>query len=220
MGKMMIKQSLQIGEDTVVYCESAGRGYPVVLLHGNGGDALTFRPQLEGEFGERFHVIAIDLPGHGGESVAHDLQHKIAPQQHAELVAQTAEKLNVPHAVFYGSSYGGTVAIYTSTQLPQAAGFAFCGTLPIFKEGNFFRLEKRAIQMISAMTQPLAVFQGENEPFVNLAQLEALEMPTLWRGAVQIIAGAGHVPHQEKSAIFNQLLTQYIEDILTENNNG
>lgn len=218
--KVMVKKSLQVSEDNVVYYESTGRGYPVVLIHGNGSDALTFRPQLEGAFGERFRVIAIDLPGHGGESVDLDLQHKIAPQQHAELVARTAEKLNIPHAVFYGSSYGGTVVVYASTQLPQAAGFAFCGTQPIFKEGRFFKLEERAIQITSAMTQPLAVFQGENEPFVALAQLEALEMPTLWRGAVQIINGAGHVPHRDKSAIFNRLLTQYMEDILRESNDG
>lgn len=217
--KVMIKKSVQVGEDTIVYYESSGRGYPVMLVHGSGGDALTFRQQLEGDFGERFHVVAIDLPGHSGESIDYDLKHKEAYPQHAELVVQVAEKLNIPHAVFFGSSYGGTVVIHASTQLPQAAGIAFCGTLPSSIE-SIFKQQDGAIKIISVTTQPLAVFHGENDWLVDLAELRALHLPTLWRGGVQVIDGAGHMPHQEKSAIFNQLLTQYIEDISTENSDG
>lgn len=217
--KGMLKKSVQIGEDTIIYYESSGRGHPVMLVHGRGGDALIFRQQLEGDFGERFRVVAIDLSGHNRESVDYSLQHNQSYRQHAELVARLAEKLNIPHAILFGSSYGGVVVIYASTQLPQAAGIAFCGTLPIAGAG-LFSWQDGAIEIMSRMTQPLAVFHGENERFVDLDRLKALDMPTLWREAVQVVMGAGHMPHLEKSAVFNQLLTQYIEDILMENNNG
>ena len=40
-----------------------------------------------------------------------------------------------------------------------------------------------------------------------------LTIPTLWRGAVQLIPGAGHAPHQEEPAAFTALLDQFIADL-------
>lgn len=37
-------------------------------------------------------------------------------------------------------------------------------------------------------------------------------MPTLWRGAVQEIAGAGHAPHWEMADVFNALLADFLAD--------
>jgi pimeloyl-ACP methyl ester carboxylesterase len=36
---------------------------------------------------------------------------------------------------------------------------------------------------------------------------------SLWRGEVQLIAGAGHAPHQETPEQFATLLEQFISDL-------
>jgi len=47
---------------------------------------------------------------------------------------------------------------------------------------------------------------------VNVSYISSLTMPTLWRGAVQIIPKAGHAPHWEQPERFNTLLEAFIEE--------
>ncbi|WP_170783315.1 alpha/beta fold hydrolase [Ruegeria lacuscaerulensis] len=48
----------------VTYCE-AGRGAPLVLIHGVGMQSAAWQPQIEA-FSTQYHVMALDMPGHGG----------------------------------------------------------------------------------------------------------------------------------------------------------
>ena len=41
-----------------------GKGFPLILLHGNGEDGSYFVHQMK-PFAQRFRVIAIDTRGHG-----------------------------------------------------------------------------------------------------------------------------------------------------------
>lgn len=43
---------------------TAGQGFPLILLHGNGEDHTYFKHQM-GPFSEKFRVIAPDTRGHG-----------------------------------------------------------------------------------------------------------------------------------------------------------
>ena len=51
------------------FYESKGKGYPILFIHGSAGNHLVWRHQLD-YFGERYHVIAIDLMGHGKSEIA------------------------------------------------------------------------------------------------------------------------------------------------------
>jgi hypothetical protein len=44
---------------------------------------------------------------------------------------------------------------------------------------------------------PLAVLHGVKEQLVNGRYFGSVAMPTLWRGVVQMISGAGHAPQWE-----------------------
>ena len=59
---------------------------------------------------------------------------------------------------------------------------------------------------------PLAVLHGAEEQLVNGAWFASVPMPTLWRGAVQIIPGAGHAPQWETPQAFDALLAAFIEE--------
>lgn len=70
------------------------------------------------------------------------------------------------------------------------------------------------VDIVANLTIPLAIFHGEREQLINGSYISQLEMPTLWRGAVQIISGAGHAPHWEQPEQFNALLEAFIEDVV------
>ena len=69
------------------------------------------------------------------------------------------------------------------------------------------------VEIVASMTTPLAVLHGEEEQLVNVAYIRGLEMPTLWRGEVQIVEDAGHAPHLEQPERFNELLAAFVEDV-------
>ena len=69
------------------------------------------------------------------------------------------------------------------------------------------------IAIVANLTAPLAILHGEHEQLVNRAYISALKMPTLWRGAVQIVGDAGHAPHWEQPDQFNALLEAFLRDV-------
>jgi pimeloyl-ACP methyl ester carboxylesterase len=69
------------------------------------------------------------------------------------------------------------------------------------------------IAIVTALRRPLAILQGEGEQLVNLAYLKTLAVPTLWRGAVQLIPDAGHAPQEETPEAFAALLEAFIADL-------
>lgn len=101
------------------YFEAGPEDAPVVvLIHGFGGD-LTNWMFVQQELAERFHTIAVDLPGHGGST-------KTLPGADAAGLARAVtalmDALGIERAHLVGHSLGGAVAV-------AAAGRALSLTL-------------------------------------------------------------------------------------------
>lgn len=70
------------------------------------------------------------------------------------------------------------------------------------------------VQLTQGMRTPLAILHGERERVVSGDYIAALELPTLWRGAVQTIPGAGHTPQWETPEAFDALVEAFLADTL------
>jgi pimeloyl-ACP methyl ester carboxylesterase len=88
-------------------------------------------------------------------------------------------------------------------------GEARAGLLTSIAAGRF----ADQVAIAGSLRQPLAILHGEGEQFVRLDYVRKLTIPTLWRGAVQVIPGAGHSPQQETPEAFTALLEQFIADL-------
>jgi pimeloyl-ACP methyl ester carboxylesterase len=62
------------------------------------------------------------------------------------------------------------------------------------------------------LTVPLAVLHGGEEQLVDGRYLGSVSMPTLWRGAVQMIPDAGHTPQWETPDAFDALIGAFVEE--------
>ncbi|HEV2986231.1 MAG TPA: alpha/beta fold hydrolase [Vicinamibacterales bacterium] len=93
----------------------AGRGAPVVLLHGLGGDGSRWGPNVEA-LARDFHVFALDQIGFGQSD-------KPLANYHtgmlAEFLAGFLKAVNVPKASLVGNSMGAGVALYTAVYYPD-----------------------------------------------------------------------------------------------------
>jgi len=68
------------------------------------------------------------------------------------------------------------------------------------------------VEIVANLSIPLAILHGAKEQLVNADYIRGLTMPTLWRGEVQLVEGAGHAPHWEQPEAFNELLEAFIEE--------
>lgn len=71
--------------------------------------------------------------------------------------------------------------------------------------------DERAV--VEGLRIPLALFHGELDALVRLPYLRGIRAPTLWRGAVQVIPGAGHSPHWERPEAFDRLLLEFLRSL-------
>lgn len=69
-------------------------------------------------------------------------------------------------------------------------------------------VDQRSVAEMAA--KPLCVVHGENEPFVRLSYLRSIRYRTLWGERVHVIAGAGHAPHWQAPAAFNEILEGFL----------
>ena len=125
-------RTLKIGtpNGAVAVRESEGQGPAAVLIHGNSSSSRVFSRQLEGALGERFQLVAVDLPGHGASDDANELGAYSLPG-HARAVRAVVDALQLHGAVFAGWSLGGHVALEMAPDLPSARGFVIFGAPPL-----------------------------------------------------------------------------------------
>jgi pimeloyl-ACP methyl ester carboxylesterase len=100
---------------TLTYIDE-GVGDPVVLLHGWGGQAASMTP-LVVALRDHYRVLAFDLPGFGGSS-----QPPVAwgTPEYAEFVHRAVASLGIARATYVGHSFGGRLAIWLASHVPEA----------------------------------------------------------------------------------------------------
>ena len=93
----------------------AGTGLPLLMVHGFGGDLLSWQFNQPALAAAR-QVVAIDLPGHGGSSKA--LPDGGLPAL-VELLFAAMDALSLPRAHLAGHSLGGALVLAMAAARPE-----------------------------------------------------------------------------------------------------
>lgn len=133
---MDITEHVTAVDGTRIFHREAGRGLPLVLLHGGGGTGKAFWHQLQA-LGERFRVIAPDMPGFGKSDWAVGAT---TPDGLAPVLWAWADALGLDRLALGGNSMGGRVALAMALFAPErvvrlvlldAVGVAVPGVQPL-----------------------------------------------------------------------------------------
>lgn len=104
------------GNTKLHYVES-GSGRPVVMIHGNAGDLHDFEFGTLDLLARTYHVIALDLPGHGLSKMPRKAKGTI--QEQAVVLHQALTALGVKDPILVGHSWGGAVALAYALLYPH-----------------------------------------------------------------------------------------------------
>jgi esterase len=129
----------------------AGKGAPVVLLHGLFGAARNFGATMR-TLAPRFRVIALDMRNHGDSPHDADMRY---PTQAAD-VHDTLQALGIETAAIIGHSMGGKAAMAMALQCPAQVGRLMVSDIApvIYHHDNTrFTSAMRAIAVTSELTR-------------------------------------------------------------------
>ena len=102
-------------DDVELFCEIAGEGEPLLLIHGLGSCVADWGPQIE-YFSQGYRVIAFDLRGHGQSSKPQD---GYSIERFARDTAALIEALETGPVHVAGISLGGMVAFQLAVDAPK-----------------------------------------------------------------------------------------------------
>ena len=127
----MKTQMVSIGDNKIAIKESEGNGQVVLLIHGNSLSSKSFNKQLESSLGNTFHLIAIELPGHGDSPPAIDPRNSYSFPGYADIIIAVIKKLNLSDIVLLGHSLGGHIALEIGERFSEVKGIFIFGTPPL-----------------------------------------------------------------------------------------
>lgn len=93
-----------------------GTGAPLVFLHGFTGSSYNWLQFLD-IFSDQFHVVLLDLPGHGRTSSPADPERYSMDLVSHDLIT-IFQALNLSNVNLLGYSMGGRLAIYMAVKYP------------------------------------------------------------------------------------------------------
>jgi len=153
---------LQVGERQVHYLEWGHRGLPPVLaLHGGGQTAYMYE-ELGAALGDRYHVVAPDMPGHGDSD-------PLAPtdtfgrQALAAAIAPLLDAFGLERLVLVGASLGGITSLtYASGHPERVTGIVLIDVA--------HRLEEKGVRRIMEMMTAHESFGSLEEAATEIRQ--------------------------------------------------
>jgi len=89
----------------------------IILVHGLGGGAFTFRKNIDALLSAGFNVYAIDLKGFGYSERL--LKPDYSHEKQAEILLEFMEKKQIKSAIVAGHSMGGRVTLIAFDKQPQ-----------------------------------------------------------------------------------------------------
>ena len=153
---LTVEQTTVIAGKITTFYLSAGKGDPLVMLHGAGGGAVLWGPIIN-LLSKHFHIIAPDVVGYGESDKPEALYDK---KFFSTWLRNFCDSLNIEKMNLLGNSQGGAIAIQFALDNPgkvkklilvDSAGLGSWGISPVamFKmaAANIFPT-KRTIQNI------------------------------------------------------------------------
>ncbi len=188
-----------------VYLEG-GKGEPLMLLHGFGGDKDNFNA-VAGYLTARYRVIIPDHIGFG-ES-AHPVDADYSPLAQAKRLRALAQALGVTNIHLGGHSMGGHIAMTYAAMYPKEVK-----SLWLLDPGGVWSAPKTETMVKTPSPQNLLMVKSEDEMF-KLLSLVMSKPPFIPRPILDVFARSRMKNYALEQRVMNALLADSVEQRVT-----
>ena len=113
----LARHQIPLADGHMVGISVAGRGIPLVVVHGFSAEGFLYAQTLSRLVSMGFKVIAIDTAGHGGtQGLPYDGQDLLA---YSELLGRVIDELGIKQCVLAGHSMGGRLVTQLAAERPD-----------------------------------------------------------------------------------------------------
>ncbi len=168
------------------YRERGDKNTPtLLLLHGSNASLFTWEPWSK-NLSDRFHVVSVDLPGHGITGAVPNGDY--SQEGMAKFVAEFADKIELKAFALAGNSMGGGVAARYAEEHPERVTqliLVDAAGLP-FKAGErtplAFRLARIPVvnQILLYITPRSIVSEGLNDAIMHKSIITESMIDSYW----------------------------------------
>jgi pimeloyl-ACP methyl ester carboxylesterase len=195
VGAAAIEQRTVHWQGGVIRALEAGRsGRPViVLLHGVGSAALSWRSQLDGLAHHDFRVLAWDAPGYGQSDALSDSAPAAA--DYARALGALIDDLDVERCVVIGHSWGALIAaaFCASDNAARASRLVLMSPTPGFGKATDDVRRTKVDQRISEMQRLGPAGLAARRPLAVLGPHASTEMEDQVASIIGMLNPAGYV---------------------------
>ncbi|MBT3982623.1 MAG: alpha/beta hydrolase [Bacteriovoracaceae bacterium] len=127
----MNRKEIVISGQNISYCEAGDpASQSIVFIHGNSSSSQSFREVMDSAILQKYHLLAIDLMGHGKSEKACDPNNYHLPY-YATLITEFVQKNDLKNVILAGHSLGGHIAIEAAPNCQNLKGVMVWGTPPL-----------------------------------------------------------------------------------------
>lgn len=141
----MSLEQVKLGE-VEVWCEQAGSGPEVLLLHAGGADASMWDDQWD-RLTKRFRVARCDLPASGWSP------RPSSPFSFSDLLAGLLQHLQMRRPALVGVSLGASIALDFAIDHPEQVGGLLLGAPGNLRSVTPVEPDRREMELITALVQ-------------------------------------------------------------------
>lgn len=132
----METQHITVADERIALFDNGGQGRNrggIFFLHGNSTSCRIFDRQFESRLGDKYRMVAIDLPGHGLSDDARKPNQRYTPKGYSELILDVLTTFGEQSWILVGHSLGGHILLEAAEKLaaPQVQGLMLVSSPPI-----------------------------------------------------------------------------------------
>ncbi len=157
-----MRKKSEINNKNLSYIE-VGSGQNIIFLHGWGRTADDFMPLIE-SLGEKYHMYAVDLPGHGDSE---EPEGDLTLDGMAEIIKQFIEINNIADPILVCHSFGARIAIKLATAGIVSNKLIFTGGAGIEKKPISFKIKVLNYKFMKLLVKTPLYSQYREDLFAN-----------------------------------------------------
>ena len=204
------EENVTLPDGTAIGCFSSGSGpLNLLLLHGLNSYSGTWKKNVD-VLSTVGNVCAPTLPkvDFSGGSSLYD-----AVVSLSEIVLKLIITKGWSRVTIVGNSMGGWLGLHLALNYSGLVrGLVLVDSAGITEDSDSQEVHPAVMdRMLNRISQPVLIVWGEEDRLIPLSAAETLH-ERISGSRLEVIRGAGHIPHLEKAEEFNRIILSFLSE--------